>query len=91
MNFELWYRFGTAPYQQVDLERPFKLVYQHKDDPPIVLVESLEEQEILEGMQYVYGGQLDIRIVEPSSSCNPFVYNRDYLFYTFNPIERAGQ
>lgn len=90
MNFEIWYKFGSAPYVLKDISDMFKLVYQKgQKDPPIVLVESQQEADILEGFQLIYGGELDIRIIEPSSSMNPWTYNRGYLFYTFNPIDRA--
>lgn len=89
MNFEIWYKYGSAPYVLKDISTMFKPIYQKaRNDAPVVLVETQEEKEILEGFQFIYGGTLDIRIIELTSSVNPWVYNRTYLFYTFNPLER---
>lgn len=85
MNFEIWFKFGSKPYKQVSLEE----LFEGQTYPPIVLCESQEEADILAGLQLVFGEELDIRIIEPESSVNPWTYNRGYLFYTFNPLERA--
>lgn len=84
MNFDIWYKFGSQPYKQISLEELFSgLVHD-----PIILCEGQEEADILMGMQLIFGGELDIRIIEPEGSMNPWTYNRGYLFYTFNPLER---
>lgn len=88
MDFDLWYKFGSAPYEKVDITRPFKPIHQHSE-APIVLCETQEEADQLAGFQYVMGGKLDIRLVPPSASANPWVYNRAYIFLTWNPIERS--
>lgn len=88
MDFDLWYKFGSAPYQQVDISRPFQPIFQHSE-PPIVLCENQQEYEILSGFQYIMGGQLDIRLVPPGASTNPWVYDRAFIFLTWNPIERS--
>ena len=87
MEFDLWYKYGSAPYQQVDISKPFKPIHQH-EEPPIVLCETQDEADFLEGFQYVMGGKLDIRLVPEGASTNPWVYNRKYIFLTWNPIER---
>lgn len=89
MNFEIWYKYGSGPYVLKDISDMFKMIYQKgTGSAPIVLVENQEEADILEGFQLIYGGEIDIRIIGPASSVNPWVYNRNYLFYTFNPLER---
>lgn len=87
MDFDLWFKFGSRPYQKVSIDCPFMPI--HQQEPPIVLCESQEEYEILSGFQYVMGGQLDIRLVSPGASANPWVYNRAYIFLTWNPITRS--
>jgi hypothetical protein len=84
MNFEIWKKVGSGPYRRATLDDLFS-----QTDNACILVETQQEADILEGFQLIFGGELDIRIIEPSSSVNPWVYNRVILFYTFNPLERA--
>ena len=87
MDFDLWYKHGSFPYQKVSIDAPFSNLFQ--EEPPIVLCETQEEADQLAGFQYVMGGKLDIRLVPQGASANPWVYNRAYIFLTWNPIERS--
>lgn len=88
MDFEIWCKFGSQPYRKSTLDNLFS--YDKRADRPVlILVESQQEKEILEGFQLIFGTELDIRIIEPESSMNPWCYNRVFLYYTFNPLERV--
>ena len=86
MEFDFWFKRGTTGYQPADLSDMFppKWVF---SDAPLVLCESQDEKDFLEGIQLIYGGELDIRIIEPRSSMNPWVYNKNCCFYTFYPMK----
>lgn len=84
MGFDIWYKWGTAPYKTSTLQDLFT----PQNNTPIILCESQQEKEILQGLSVVFGSEIDIRVIEPSSSVNPWSYNRGYLYYTFNPLER---
>jgi hypothetical protein len=88
VDFDLWFRVGSRPYERSTLE--FLFQFYSLERVPLILVESKAEADFLEGMSLLYGRELEIREVTEQASTNPWVYNRNGLFLTWDPLRRIN-
>lgn len=88
MDFDLWFRLGSRPYENSCFE--FLFQFYSLDKIPLVLVESKAEADFLDGMSMLYGREIEIKEVSGQVPTNPWVYNRNGLFLTWDPLRRIN-
>jgi hypothetical protein len=81
MDLTFWYKHGTGPYREVDMDRVFS------EPGKLLLVENQAEHDFLSGMQYLFGTELRIQIAQDDSHQQLWQYWSYYL--TWNPVDRV--